>query len=171
MKKLTSTFIALSILFTPALALGASVTVNAIPNSCGSIVIRGTASYTAPESLHLKLNGQEVGSFTSGDSTYQLVVTSGINPSNTVTVEVQDAVFTVIASDTTSFTKATCGNQNPDFVGQAWGLTGFNTPKVSFGTSVYDGLYFTDKCEYKNGCFDISKTSYYRLPVLKLLGR
>lgn len=168
--KIITSLVALSFLALPVVALGASVTIDTIPTVCSSVVIRGTASYTAPDTLHIALNGTEIASFVSGDTTFQVTANSGLKGTNDVSVTVSSTTVGVIATATASFATS-CGNQNPDFVTQAWGLTGFNTPKVKFGTVVFDEIYFTDTCTYFWGCFDIHKTAYYRLPVLKLLGQ
>lgn len=164
MKKITISLLAI-LFIVPSAVSGASVTIDAIPTVCSSAVFRGTASYTVPETLHVILNGSSIGSFVSGDSSWQITYTGTFQSVNTLTVEVRDTLNAVIANTQQSFS-ANCGNNNPDNVTQVWGLTGHQTPKVVYGMSVTDEWNYTEECTYFWGCFDISRTQYYRLHKL-----
>lgn len=61
------------------------------------------------------------------------------------------------------------GSTDPNAIGQVWGMNGYTTPKVRFGQVVTDEFGFTSLCNDFWGCFDISRTDYYRLPTLKYL--
>lgn len=61
------------------------------------------------------------------------------------------------------------GNGNPGLIMNAWGLTGDQTPKFAPGASVDDGYGHTLTCPWwfpPAGCFDITKTAFYRTTVL-----
>lgn len=64
-----------------------------------------------------------------------------------------------------------CGNGNPGLIGMPWGLTGDQTPKFTSGTSVPDGYGHVLSCPwfFPAGCYDISKTQYFRDFVLPWL--
>jgi hypothetical protein len=77
--------------------------------------------------------------------------------------------ITLITSTTTipavdAVNNSSCDGINPMLVYQPWGLTGFNTPQISAGTSVTDeGGVVLDCPKWEtNGCQDITKTDYYR---------
>lgn len=63
-----------------------------------------------------------------------------------------------------------CGNGNPALIGMPWGLTGGETPTVASGTTIVDEMGVEDVCPswYPSGCYDITKTSYYREQMLEL---
>lgn len=57
-----------------------------------------------------------------------------------------------------------CGGGDPMNQGMPWGSTGYNTPQIKAGVTVTDEAGITDTCPtwYRAGCFDLSKTDYYR---------
>ncbi len=57
-----------------------------------------------------------------------------------------------------------CGNSDPNLVMQAWGMNGYQTPKVNSGVVVTDEHGVSDFCPkwYPMGCFDLTHTDYYR---------
>jgi hypothetical protein len=58
-----------------------------------------------------------------------------------------------------------CGNGNPAAISMPWGLTGGETPIVKPGTSFKDerGVSFECPWWFPAGCYDITKTQYYRI--------
>ncbi|MDZ4241136.1 MAG: hypothetical protein U1D31_03395 [Patescibacteria group bacterium] len=164
----------LSVLFAfPFLASAASVTIDPIPTVCSSAVFRGTASYAAPDTLTVKLNGNAILTSTSGDSTWQVVSVGQFDSGNTLSVEISSTTAGVIASATQPFS-ANCGSQDPLAVLQVWGLTGHDTPRTPLGATVVDALGRTDTCPIwypkgadGKGCFDITKTAYYLEKTLR----
>lgn len=68
-------------------------------------------------------------------------------------------------------TDPTCvaGNGSPLTISMPWGLTGGETPTFAPGTSVKDAYGNTVTCPWwfpPTGCYDITKTAYYRTAVL-----
>ena len=162
MKKLTAILVAIAFVV-PFVSYGASVTTDSVPTTCSSAVLRGTASYTAPETLRISLNGSVVGTFTSGEATWQVTSSGPFKAENTVTAEVLNAASAVIATASTTF-RADCGSINPMAVMQSWGLTGFQTPWIKAGTTIFDKFNNKGLCELwsgPSGCFNISATAYY----------
>jgi len=53
-------------------------------------------------------------------------------------------------------------NGNPQLVSQVWGLNGLSTPVVSKGSVISDEAGFKTICIEIQGCFDLTKTSWYR---------
>lgn len=63
------------------------------------------------------------------------------------------------------------GNGDPLAVTQAWGLTGYQTPKTAPGTIVTDEGGIQDTCPAWygwGGCFDLTRTDYYRNQMREL---
>lgn len=58
-----------------------------------------------------------------------------------------------------------CGNGNPAAISMPWGLTGGETPIVKSGTTFKDerGVSFECPWWFPAGCYDITKTQYYRM--------
>lgn len=164
MKKITISLLAI-LFIVPSAVSGASVTIDAIPTVCSSAVFRGTASYSAPDTLTVKLNENTIITTSSGDSSWQIISAGPFTGTNNLTAEISSTTAGVIASATGSF-GTNCGNTDPNNVTQVWGLTGHQTPKVVYGMSVTDEWNYTDECTYFWGCFDISRTQYYRLHKL-----
>lgn len=76
-------------------------------------------------------------------------------------------VFAGSASTTFAATDCSvdpCGNGDPMAVGMPWGLTGHQTPVVKPGATITDEAGYVDTCPfwYPAGCFDLTKTEYYR---------
>ena len=63
------------------------------------------------------------------------------------------------------------GNGDHMLVTNVWGLTGYETPKVSVGATVIDEAGNADVCPawYPKhmGCFDITRTDYYRNAMIE----
>jgi len=57
-----------------------------------------------------------------------------------------------------------CSNGNPMEVYQPWGLIGLQTPTVKSGATFTDEAGNSDLCPawYPSGCFDLTRTDYYR---------
>lgn len=53
---------------------------------------------------------------------------------------------------------------------QAWGLLGYETPAVKSGVDVVDEGGVKDTCYswYPQGCFDLTKTDYYRNQMIEI---
>ena len=171
MKKILTSILTIAFIL-PFTAQGASVTIESIPTVCSSAVFRGTASYSAPDTLRIKLNETVIATFSSGDSSWQVTSSGTFLGTNTLVAEVSSTTAGVIAIANQSF-GANCGNMNPMSVTQSWGLTGFQTPWVPAGTVVVDMFGIRDICPLwfgKAGCFDISKTEHYLTGIRKAFG-
>ena len=174
MKKIILTFSFLSVLFTlPFAVSAASVTISTVPTVCSSAVFAGNASYSAPDTLTIRLNGTALDSFTSGNSSWSVTYNGNFLGTNTIKAEVSSTTAGIIASATQSFS-ASCGNQDPMAVTQSWGLTGYQTPLVAIGTIVTDKYGFSEQCPWWYpkwlGCFDISRTEDYLAGLRKAFG-
>ena len=157
----------------PFTAQAASVTADTIPTVCSSAVFRGTAGYSVPDTLRIKLNEQVIATFSSGDSSWQVTSSGPFLGQNTLVAEVASTTAGVIALTSQSF-GATCGNMDPMAIMQSWGLTGYQTPLVSVGVTVTDKYGFKGVCERWMssflGCFNISDTEDYLSGIRKAFG-
>lgn len=73
------------------------------------------------------------------------------------------------AVDCTANPGACSGGTIPTLLTMPWGLTGGETPTIAPGTSITDGYGHTFTCPWwfpPAGCYDITKTAYYRTTVL-----
>lgn len=64
-----------------------------------------------------------------------------------------------------------CSNGDPMASTLAWGLTGYQTPKITSGAQVVDAGGIKDTCPAwygLMGCFDLTSTDYYRNSMIAL---
>ena len=63
-----------------------------------------------------------------------------------------------------------CDSGNPYLVMNAWGLTGNETPFVRIGEKITDEHGFSVTCDKASigGCYDLTKTDYYRNQMFNL---
>lgn len=174
MKKIIAYFVALWTIGIYAftlipLAHAASVTVDNVATVCKTVIFAGTAVYNpATELLRIKHGGGQVASFTTGAATWSIETAVAGTDVTAEVVTIASGVVSASASDTFA---VNCGGTDPFSVMQIWGLTGHQTPKSVLGQVLTDEFGITEACTYFIGCMDIRKTDYYRLPILKLLGR
>ena len=53
-------------------------------------------------------------------------------------------------------------NGDPQLVTNAWGLTGYETPKVGYGDIIVDEAGYSETCNIFWGCVNLTSLDYYR---------
>lgn len=150
----------LTALVVPFGASAASVTVDSISTTCRISTFSGTASFGTQDVLTITLDSTTLGTLTGG-TTWSVLAPNVISEgAHTLTAQVSSTTAGILSTATKSFS-ISCGGGDPMNVTQAWGLTGHETPQITFGTIVMDMFGFKDTCTYRNGCFDVSKTKWY----------